>query len=120
MDIIKLKQYPEIMRIIRVAAPSYKKHKVFLGVYETLTLTGTYWNDGSRTSYTAVRIADCVSQGAPKFDPPQFGGPRVAPEIAIPDGIAIVSTETFCGKTATAGIYINHNTAAKLLPESIA
>lgn len=112
---IELSKNPEIKRIILAADPSYRKAKAYLRVYHTANLSGTYWDGGSRSTYTAVRLLDCFNIGAPQYDPPQYGGPRVSPTVEIPDGIAIVETGIFCGKKATASVTINPNNAAKLL-----
>lgn len=115
---IKLKEYPEILRIVRAADSSYKKHDAIVVTTDSLELTGTYWDGGSRSSYTAVDLATCRSKGAPQYDPPQFGGPRVAPTVVIPDGVAIVRTGTFCGRTAVAFVYVNANNVTKFLPNT--
>lgn len=116
--ILKLKAHPELIRIIRAADPSYRKHDCILHPTETVTLSGTYWSGGSRSTYTAVNIATGMSSGAPQYNPPQFGGPQSDPQVSVPEGIAIVKTGTFCGKTAAATIYLNPANMAKLLETS--
>lgn len=115
--VIKLKEFPEVTRVVRAADPSYKKHNAILVITESVALTGTYWDGGSRSTYTAVDLATFQSKGAPQYDPPQFGGPREAPTVAIPDGVAIVKTGIFCGKTGAAFVYINPVNATKFLPQ---
>ena len=114
-QLVLLKDHPELQRVIRAAAPSYKKHKAFFDSAESIELQGTYWDGGSRSTYTAVRMTDGFSLGAPQYDPPQFGGPRQAPMVTIPVGVAIVETGTFCGKPATAAVTINPADATKFL-----
>ena len=113
---LTLSQHPEVKRAILAADPSYRKKTAFLHVYETCELTGTFWDGGSRSTYTAVDLVTGRSKGAPQYAPPQFGGPRVAPVVAVPDGVCIVETGIFCGKPATASVTINPINAAKLLP----
>lgn len=115
MQRIDLKTAPEIVRVIRAADPSYRKHQATLSARETVCLSGTYWDGGSRSTYTAVDLLTCRSKGAPQYDPPQFGGPKVDPVVSIPEGIAIVETGVFMGKTATARVYVNPSNMAKLL-----
>ena len=115
MEHVELKQHPELSRVVRAACPRYAKRKAFFHVSETVTLGGTYWDGGSRSTYTAVRLADGFSLGAPQYAPPQFGGPRQSPVVAIPQGVAIVETGIFCGKPATASITINPCDATKFL-----
>jgi len=116
MQTLTLKEHPEALRVIRAAAPDYRKHKAILRVSPAVALSGTYWDGGSRSTYTAVNLQTMRASAADQFDPPQFGGPATAPEVSIPEGVAIVQTGYFCGKTATAIIYINPANAAKLLP----
>jgi hypothetical protein len=113
---LKMKDHPEIKRVVLAADRSYKKHDVILVVTDSVELTGTFWEGGSRSTYTAVNLATFVSQGAPQYDPPQFGGPRVAPNVTIPEGVAIVKTGIFCGRTGLAFVYVNEANVTKFLP----
>lgn len=117
MQTVMLKDHPEIARVIRAAIPSYKKHKAFVHVHATVALQGTYWDGGSRSTYTAVRLVDGFSLGAPQYAPPQFGGPRDTPVVEIPAGVVIVETGVFCGKPATASVTINPADATKFIAE---
>ena len=110
-----LRTAPEVLRVIRAASASYKKRSASVVATDEVELHGTYWDGGSRSTYTAVDLATMRSRGAPQYAPPQFGGPRQAPRVVIPDGVAIVETGVFCGKTASACVYVNHATFAKLL-----
>lgn len=113
---IDVKSAPELLRVVRAVDPKYRKHKVILCVYEQVTLSGTYWDGGSRSSYTAVDIKTGRVGPAPQYNPPQFGGPVEAPRVDIPDGVAIVETGFFCGKPKTATVFVNPRTATPLLP----
>ena len=114
MKTVQLKTAPELKNLIN-AVEKYRKRNCFLKVQTEVTLHGTYWDGGSRSTYTAVDLATGRKATAAQFDPPQFGGPSQAPTVAIPDGIAIVETEVFCGKTATATVYLHPNNATKFL-----
>lgn len=115
MQTVTLKDHPEILRAIRAADPTYRKTKAFLFVRESVTLGGTYWDGGSRSTYTAVDLASGRSKGAPQYAPPQFGGPRQAPEVTLSPDVAIVKTGVFQGKTATATVYVHPVNMARLL-----
>jgi hypothetical protein len=115
-EIILLSQHPEIARVIRSVDPKYRKHKAIVAGAERVTLSGTYWDGGSRSSYTAVNLETGLSLGAPQYSPPQFGGPRVDPVVELPEGVVIVRTGIFCGKTETAKIFINPANITKFLP----
>jgi hypothetical protein len=114
METITLKTAPEVSAIIRAADPSYRKQKAALYARESLALSGTYWDGGSRNTYTAVDLSTLRAVAAPQFDPPQFGGGDTR-TVAIPEGIAIVRTGVFCGKTAYAAVYLNPANMARLL-----
>jgi hypothetical protein len=114
--IVKLKEFPELLRVVRAADPSYRKHQAIVNAVEKLSLGGSHWSGGSRSTYTAVNLVTMQSKGAPQYDPPQFGGPKTDPIVSIPEGAAIVATGVFCGKTATATVYLNPANMAQLLP----
>lgn len=86
-NIVNLKDHPEVLRIIRFADPKYRKHKGIVAVAKEVELDGTYWDGGSRSSYTAVNMETGVCKTAQGYAPPQFGGPRQAPRVAIPEGL---------------------------------
>lgn len=113
---IVLKGAPEVTRVIRAADPKYRKPKAVLITTPRTELSGAFWEGGSRNTYHAVEIATGRVMPSPQYNPPQFGGPAQAPTVDIPEGVAIVKTGVFCGKPATAFVYIHPNTAAPLLP----
>jgi len=106
---------PAVRRLLD--AIGSRKRKACVTVSETCVINGTYWDGGSRTEWTAVRLSDGMSQGAPHFNPPQFGGPLTAPIVAVPPGIVIVQHGTFCGKPATPCFHVNPADLAHLLPQ---
>jgi hypothetical protein len=116
MDTIELKNFPEIKRVIQSADPTYKKRKAFITITEKVELYGTYWDSGSRNTFTAVNLATGSVVTGPQYAPPQFNGPKETPVVILPDGIVMVKTGYFCGKTATATVYVNPKNATKFLP----
>lgn len=113
---INLASEPNFSKIIKRVEPGYKKREAAFSVRDTITLEGTYWDGGSRSTYTAINLQTLQTSAAEQFAPPQFGGPRHAPAVTIPDGVAIVETGIFCGKPATARVYVNSRTVSPLLP----
>ena len=111
---VKPKDCPVAARIL--AAINYRKHRACIKVRETVKISGTYWDGGSRSEYTAVQISSGQSITGMRFDPPQFGGPSSDPVVPIPDGVAVVEHGTCCGKAATAYIYMNAATFASHFP----
>ena len=113
---VKLTTAPEVKAIVLAAFPSYRKHDAYLSPHIEVCLSGTYWDGGTRHEYVAVDLASKHSQGAPRYNPPQFGGPAISPRVELPVGVAIVAGGVFCGKPATATVYIHPDNLAKLLP----
>lgn len=97
---------------------SRKKH-AFLHVTDKVTLSGTYWDGGSRSEYYAVQLATMQKLAAPHYDPPQFGGPTKSPQVEIPKGVIIVESGIFCGKPATPVIYVRPDDLALFLPSHV-
>lgn len=116
METVILASNPNIKRLVLSANPSYRKAKAFIKVSATVTLSNTFWDGGSRSTYHAVRLIDGFSLGAQQYAPAAFGGPRQSPVVEIPDGVAIVETGIFCGKPATASVTISPNDVTKFLP----
>ena len=115
MQTVELKQAPELARIIRAVDSTYRKKNAFMRAQSECSLHGTYWDGGSRTTYTAVNLATLQTGAAEQYAPPQFGGPAQAPTVSIPDGVAIVATGVFCGKSATATVYVNPRNLSMLI-----
>ena len=111
MQTVTLSGFPEIARLM---PQGYKKRKAFIQSREKITLSHTYWDGGSRSSYTIVNL----TTGKTTYDsyatvPPQFGG--VAPVVEIDNDIAIIETGVFCGKPATASVFVSPENYNKLL-----
>lgn len=115
MHRVTLRTAPELARVIKAAAPDYRKREATILVRDRVMLSGTYWDEGSRSTYHAVDLATLRSLGAPQYDPPQYCGPSTDPVVAIPENVAIVKTGIFQGKTATATVYIHPANTAKLI-----
>lgn len=76
MQTVELAKHPDIARVIRAADPSYRKKTASVSVSAKVSLNGTFWDSGSRSTYTAVNLATFANKGAPQYAPPQFGGPK--------------------------------------------
>lgn len=112
---IKLADYPEIRDIILAAFPHYRKKTASIETRERVSIHGTYWDGGSRNEYAAVNLVTLRSQGAPAENPVQFGG--AGTKVAtLPENVAIVEAGTFCGKQASARVFVRAENMAKLLP----
>ena len=101
--IITLKENPELLRVVRLAEPRYRKHKAIYSEQKRFTVHGSYWSGGSKESSCIVTPTGKVQHIVMGTAPPHFGGagPII---IDIPAGHYIVTTGIFCGKTATVKI----------------
>lgn len=110
-----LKDEPLLKALIQAADPSYKRLKAFVRVTDKVELQGTYWDGGTRSTYTAVNIQTRVSSAAEQYAPAQFGGPAEAPVVQLPPGAVIVQTGFFCGKVSQARVYVHPKDAANAI-----
>lgn len=91
-----------------------KKRSAYLFPTNSVDYTGTYWDGGSRSKYTVIRLADMVTEAGPQFNPPQFGGPGII-TVPLPPGYVIVDHGVFRGKPAVPYIYVNPENLQKFL-----
>jgi len=113
MQTVTLAGYPEIARLIKIAASGYKKRKAFIQSRTEKSLSNTYWDGGSRSSYTIVNLSTGQVIPCPQNAPLHFNG--TAPTIKIDDDTVIIETGVFCGKTATASVYVSPENYSKFL-----
>ncbi len=71
-----------------------------------------------RACYTAVDLETGRTLIGARFDPPQFGGPRVDPVVPVPRGVVIVKHGTFMGKPSTPWIYVHPDDMPRYLPSA--
>lgn len=137
MTTIELKTAPEISRIVKAAFPGYKKHKAFLSAFGPTTIN-SYWDGGSRDEYALVELATLRTKPLPTashpfYDVTAHGMANTTGEYVtidrvgnirlnvLPEGFALVSAGTFCGKPATAHVRLNvwRRTVGEYAPHAI-
>lgn len=106
METITLKDRPDLQKIVKMVDGKCRKAKAFLHRRNEVTLSGTYWDSGSRSQYYLVNLNSGTVTPCASFAPVQFGGPREDRVQKIEPGFAVVETGTFCGKPATPSIYL--------------
>ena len=114
MQTVTLSDFPEISKLIKRALITYKKRKAFVQCRTKVELSNTYWDGGSRSTYVVVNL----TTGKITYDsfavlPPQFGG--TTPTIELDNDTAVIETGIFCGKPATASVFVNAENFNKLL-----
>jgi hypothetical protein len=129
--LVQLKNAPEVKRIVQKADSSYKKHKAYLATFRPMRIN-SYWDGGSKDEYVMVsldgnQVLPMPSDTHPYFDIAARGiqGGNDAIEIDhvgnitlkfIPTGYALVRKGYFCGKVATAFVYVNPENLTPFLP----
>jgi hypothetical protein len=132
----ELKTTPELKRIVLAAFPSYKKRQATLAAFrEGGQRINSYWDGGTRDEYAIVELSTGRRKPLPTSTHPYFdiAGRGLAngesPDgyvssdhvgnvtlLALPQGFALVAAGTFCGKPATAKVYLNSADMPRLLP----
>lgn len=109
LEKITKKTHPIEWALILKALPSYRKRSAFLSIQDTVSLSGRYWDGGSRTVWHIIN-GNSVEQVPSRND-----FPFIAPDIEVDLNnfelpgvlITVVSSGTFCGKPSFAHVYIS-------------
>lgn len=130
---IELKTAPDVKKVVLAAFPSYKKHNVFLSESTGGINVNSFWDGGSRSEFAIVELAtmqrkQLPTRTHPYFDVAAHGLTNAENDVVavdhvgnvtlkqLPAGYVVVEAGTFCGKPATAHIYVNPENLVKLLP----
>jgi hypothetical protein len=126
---IVLKSSPEVKALVLAAFPGYKKHNVSLSEFYSGVNVNSYWDGGSKAEFVIVQLSTMQRKSLPTSSHPYFELHNVTGETAdvsfergcaslkrLPEGFALVEAGTFCGKPATAHIYLNSANITKMLP----
>ena len=122
--------YPEVKAIVLAGFPSYRKRVCFIVPFHETTLN-SYWDGGSRAEYAIVHIPTLKTRQLPTNTHPFFDisgkgitgedeNVSIGPSGSIvlknlPENFALIKAGTFCGKPATAFVYLNPLNIRKLL-----
>lgn len=131
MKTIDLKSHPELKRLVQAAFPTYKKHNAFVSAFSEHGVNiNSYWGGGSRSTFTIIELATMRRHALPTSSHPYYNIARAGllnTESAavsvdhvgnvtlkvLPEGFALIEGGTFCGKTATAHVFLNPANFAK-------
>ena len=133
-QIITLKTAPELKALLKRALPGYKKHNVFLSEFSTQhgVNINSYWDGGSKDEFVLFDMEHQTVRPLPTSTHPFFdvAGRGMANQednnVAVdhvgnirlkhlPENWALIQHGWFCGKTATAHIYLNGANMTKFL-----
>ncbi len=106
MEIIAVQPGTQIAQLVKLVG-SRKKKAILARPTTQVTLSGTYWDGGSRSSYFLVDLNTQQVQPCEHYNPPQFGGPRQDPVVTLAPHQAVVEAGVFCGRPATPTIYFH-------------
>lgn len=112
-------KFDNVKDTIRRLFPDYTgRRDVYIEVAERVQLTGTFWDSGHRSSYAAYEPITKAQRALPRFNPPQFGGPQVAPFVPLSDGQGhyIIVAERHMGAFEYITLYVHPDNAVSLLP----
>jgi hypothetical protein len=134
METLTLKQAPDIARIVKFAFPDYRKKKAFLSVFSSTygVNINSYWDGGSRSEFAVVNMETGERLALPTRTHPFYevrnkgmantenqhvtidGGGNITLKF-LPEGFALVEAGAFCGKPATAHVFLPAENMPKYL-----
>lgn len=136
MQTITLRDAPEVLRIVRAAFPDYRKLRAFLSPFTHPKQVNSYWDGGSRNEYAIVELDTLRRKSLPTATHPYFDVARRGLANAqdeythvdhvgnvtlttLPVGFVLVQAGTFCGKPATAHVFVNPENMTKFLAGTV-
>ncbi len=99
---------PTIKAFVKKAFPSYRKRRVTFRVANSVSLSGGFWDGGSRTEWFGVRSDGRRTPLTYPTAPPQFGGGKV-PTFKITDDMWVAQGGTSLGKPASLTFHVSSN-----------
>jgi hypothetical protein len=110
---------PENIRVKRLLSSlGYRKGAAYVHVADSITLSGGYWDGGSRKHYHLLYVPTNTFRFLPcSTTPVEFGGGKPA-EFEIQKGYAVIVLGVTAGKTSTASIYLPQASLAMLRGET--
>lgn len=111
-------------KLFRKYLPShYTKRDVYVKLTDKVSLYNLNWDGGSRYTYTALTIdGGRVAGSTEKYSMmAPWNNPAEGMTMPVPSGYVVVQTGHFCGKQATAYLYVNplDVTHAQLAPAAL-
>ena len=114
-ETITKKTHPKTWALIERTITNYRKRSATLHIQDDVSLTGRFWDGGSRTDWTLTKN-NTITAVALRSDFP-FTAPDK--DVDLTDGTIAISSGTFCGKTATASVYTHKPIDVKEIDETL-
>jgi hypothetical protein len=123
MITVELKSAKDLKAVIEAAFPSYRKRRAFVSVFNGGARINSYWDGGSRSEFALVELASLRRASLPTATHPYFdvqarGMANASDNMVevdhvgnitlktLPEGFVLVEAGTFCGKAATAHVFV--------------
>ena len=111
--------YLEPNQVPEVLKSGYNGRKFEACITESITLNNTFWDGGTRSTYSVVELATGRQAAIARDSAPSwFGTDYNGESIALKPGFAVIEHSIFCGKDMGLTFHIHPDNAAKLLPQS--
>lgn len=131
-ETLRLSKCPEVKRII-CKVTDYRRHNAVLATFSPMRIN-SYWDGGSKDEFAIVSLDGKEVRQLPTSTHPYFdvaargyanqGNEAISVDHVgnitlnyLPDGYALVRYGYFCGKVATATVYVNPNNLTPLLTQ---
>ena len=102
-----------IKALVQATYPSYRGRKFTFQTGEEVSLTGGYWDGGTRSEYVAVDLSTLRTSAAGDL---YHASAKGAPTVSLEPGIAIVEHSIFCGQDMGLTFHIHPNDSPQLIP----
>lgn len=96
-----------------------KEYRAVVTESVTIPADAGLWSEGSRDSYSAVRLADGAHVPFPGQQAAPWDNSRTERRVTLQPGIAVVCASVFCGKHMPLTIYVHPTDAAPMLPGKV-
>lgn len=106
---------PKVKKFVKKAFPDYRKRAVrfHVGDNQSVTLSGGYWDGGSRTEWFGLRPDGSRFPLTYPTNPPQYGGGK-PPSVKITDTQLVARGGSFASKPTTLTFYVTEKVAKDL------
>ena len=100
VDVIAGSRIAQLVRLV-----GSRKRRVFVCGRQEVSIDGTAWSEGSRSSWYRIRLSDNHVEPLEHYAPAHFGGPAEPPRLLLQPGMVLIAAGVFEGRPATPVIY---------------
>ena len=98
----------EARKVAKLAHPEWRGLKVTVKRGGVVSITGTYWTEGSRNTFAAVNLETGAVDPKPEAlrTPQEIGVRGGDHKVVVPPGFAVVEHSVYCGQDAGCTVYL--------------